>query len=851
MPTTHRAFLLFPRSATRSVIHPSTARVAGGVFLFGFLCAFLLLVPSLAAQRQLSGTVIDGETGEPLQFANIWVKGSQKGTTSDREGRFTLPLETGEHRVTASYIGYRSETKTVSMPATEEVRFVLRSSAFEMPQVEVTPGDNPALRIIRRAIEMKELRRKRLQNYSLTSHSKVLARVRGALDGMMESSGNETRVTVGIGGGEDDTTALADSTRSLPIILETQTEAWWAAPDRYKEIITARKQSAMIPSQGNLLISQFFIVDFSADDFRFNERTPVPGPISERGLRSYYYRLLGTTTLDDTKIYQIEITALDENDPLFEGLIYIADSTYALSMVDVHLNEAALPTMFSSLSFKQHFRLFDGEFWQPVDVVFDAEVSVPIVNIGIGIEGFSVLQDWRINQQINEDFFDRTRIKVLEEADTRDSTYWAANAKIPSTDEEQRAYLRADSVKIAMDSTKYDVGFMNILTGGTTGSDAVNVRYFGLVGLYHFNKIAGHSLAGDFSLSMPDLPLQWLTASAGYGFNDERMKWSLSGGVRILETPRLQLTARRLVELGFIDQGDDPLGTDGTTLASLLLKYDPHDYFYRNSWSVGASYDLLMLFPLSMSLSRNQYLNAFNNSNESIFRRDWRYRDNPAINEGNILSVYGEMTLDARDFIDNAGEIRRFGSRNHVPTIGLGWQRADIEGAEWNYLIWIARLEGSFDLGLAGSFGYRLAANIADGALATQSLYNLLGSMDYIADGRRFRTLGFREFGGDRRVTAMFTYNLRDWLFRASGLPLLAGSGIGLELFASGGYTTMTDATRALQRVPVAEAKLPFWEAGFGLDNILGLFRIDFGWRLNHFREGRNFFFGVSLGGVL
>ena len=816
------------------------------------LFLFLLVITPLSAQHRLIGTVRDAETGEALQFANVWVKGSHTGTTSDREGRFTLVLEAGEQRIVASYIGYRSQTKTVRMPSQDALEFVLQPGTIEMPQVEVTPGDNPALRIIRKAIEMKEQRKARLKNYSLTSHSKLLARIEGALEGMMDADGGSAKITVGVGGEQTDSTATADSAGSpLPIILETQTEAWWAAPDRYKEIITARKQSAMIPSQGNILISQFFIIDFSADDFRFNDRSPVPGPISERGLDSYYYRLVGETVLDDTKIYQIEISALSESDPLLEGMIYIADSTYALSMVDLHLNEAALPTLFSSLSFKQHFRLFDGEFWQPVDIVFDAGIDIPIVNIGVDIEGFSVLQDWRINQQINEDFFDRTRIKVLKEADERDSTYWAANAKIPTTELEQRAYRRADSVKAQLDSAKYSVELMNILTGGTTGSDDFRVTFPGLLELYHFNKVEGHALDGGLSFSMPELPLRWISAYAGYGFNDERLKWSVNGGFRLFDNPSLQIVGQRQFILTFIDNNSNPLGTTGTTLSSMLLKYDPHDYFYEDSWDVGMSYDLFLLFPVSATVGRTKYFNAENHSNESIFRRDWRYRDNPAINEGSIFSVYGEASLDARDFIDNAGEIRRFGSRNHVPLVGVGWNRADIEGSEWDYISWRARLNGSFDFGVAGSFGYRLAADGADGPLATQSLYNLQGSMNYIADPGRFRTLGFREFGGDRRVTALFTYDLRDWLFRASGIPLLKDSGIGLELFASGGWTTMTGATRALQRVPVVEAKTPFWEAGFGLGNIFGLFRVDFGWRLNHFREGRNFFFGVNLGGLL
>lgn len=849
-----------PAHTVHSVLNAHTNHPSSTMQLFPFPLRLIILplllivcMQELAAQHRLTGAVRDAETGEPLQFANVWVRGSNKGTTTDRDGHFTLSLASGEYTVVASYIGYSSRSRVVQLPGDAELDFTLRQRTYEMESVTVTPGDNPALRIIRKAIEMKELRRSRLRNYRLTSHSKLLVRVSGLGDGSVEGSAEGDRVTLGFGiDDEKDSTARSDSTeQSLPIILETQTTAYWAAPDRYKEIINARKQSAVIPARANIMISEFFIVDFSADEFRFSDRVPVPGPISNRGLSSYYYRLIGTTALDSTKIYQIEISALSDNDPLFEGMIYIADSTYALSMVDLHLNEAAMPQFFKSLAFMQHFRLFDGEFWQPVDVVVDGRIRIPIVNLGIGIEGFSVLQDWRINQPINEEFFDRTRIKVLKEADERDSVYWMQNAKIPSTSEEQRAYVRADSVKTWFDSTRYAVTFNNFISGGTTGSEAAEFTFPGLIEMYHFNRVEGHAARGEFSLRMPKSPLRSIIAGAGYGFSDERLKWHIGAGASLLNSPALDIFANRYHGLGFIDADSDPLGALGTTIASLLWKYDPHDYFCRDGWSASLHYDPFMLFPMSVSFQCDNFFNVLKNTDQSIFRKDWLYRDNPPINEGSILSVSGEVTLDARDFIDNAGELSRFGSRNRVPVVGLGWHEADLEDRKWNFMTWRARLHGEYNIGLLGIFSYRLAADAADGALPTQMLFNLQGSINYESDTRRFRTLEFREFGGDRRVTARFAYSFRDWLFRAIGVPLLESSGIGLELFASGGWTTMTDATRALQTVSVSEAKQPFWEAGFGLDNIFGLLRLDFGWRLNHFREGRNFFSGINAGVLL
>ncbi len=812
--------------------------------------AFLLLISvPIFAQQRITGTVFDAGSGEPLQFANVWVEDSHTGTTTDRNGRFTLQLRPGSHRIVASYIGYTSRTQTVQLPSAEELTFRLPQVSIEMPTVEFSPDDNPALRIIRRAIAAKEARTERLQNYSLTSHSKLRVYVRGALESMMSSSGSSVSITATVGSDDDSTAATEiDSTgRPLPILLESQTEAWWAKPDRYKEIVKARKQSAMIPSQANLMISAFFIVDFSRDEFQLSEGVPVPGPISERGLDTYYYRLLGETTLDDSKLHMIEFYPLSESDPGFKGKIFIADSSYSLSMVDLEVNEAAMPDFFDTIAFKQHFRRFEDDFWMPVDVVVDAGIDISIVDVQIEIEGLSVLQDYHINEQINEDFFDRTRIKVLPEADERDSAYWVANQKIPNTDEEKRAYLKADTVKLQMDSASYRVGMTDFITGGTTGSDDAQFTFPGLLSLYRYNRVEGHALDGDLRLSMPHFPLRVLNAGGGYGFDDERFKYRISAWATFFSSPALWLGVERHYERDFIDSRYDPAGELFVTLFNLIDRYDYRDYFYRDGWSATLSYDPLMLFPTSLRFADDRYYNAHTVGDWSIFNTDREYRSNPPVNEGRIRSVTGTLQFDDRDFIDNAGEISRFGSRNHTPTLLAGWHDVDIEGTQWNILSLGARLDGRFNLGLTGETSYRLAGDYTGDALPAQMLYNLQGSMNWLTWPNRFRTLGFREFGGDRRVTAYFSHNFRDWLFRASHIPLLKDSGWSLRLFASGGWTQMSPETRVLQTVDVRETGPVFWEAGFSVENILSIFRLELAWRLNHFRDGENFYIGLGI----
>ncbi len=814
----------------------------------------LFSIFSLHAQHRLSGRVTDAGSSEALPYANIRVDGTHSGTTTDKSGRFVLPLNAGEHVLIVSYMGYTSKRQHVTIPHAEELFISLRPSTIELPEVTVTPGDNPALRIIRKAIEMKERQKEKLRNYSLTSHSKLVINLSGISFGGAEA--DENKVTVSGKTDDTDTTTTdtdstrVDSTRTrLPVILETQTEAYWAAPDRYKEIVTARKQSAFLPAQGNIMISAFFITDFSRDELNFSSKAPIIGPISEAGLDAYYYRLLGTTSIDSTKIYQIEISPLRDSDPLLGGTIYIADETYALSMVDVRLNDAAMPGMFDTLAFRQNFRLIDDDFWMPADVIVLAVASIPIFNIGLKVDGISVLQDYMINKEINEEFFDRTRIKVLKEADERDSTYWIETQKIPNTDDEVKAYVIADSIKIALDSTRYDVNVSTVFGGGLTGSENMEFRYPGLFTLYHFNRVEGHALSGEFSTTFPKSPLHRVWAEAGYGFSDKRIKYSVGTSFEVFSSPALALGMSRYYKSDYIDSDGDPTPVGIMTLLSWIDKYDYRDFFYRDGWSAWVNYDPWILFPMNLRVARDGFYNAKVNSEWSVFNRDESYRANPPINEGSILSVSGRLSLDTRDLLDNAGEIMRIGRRNHVPTFGAGLHRIDLASGAWDVKTYFGDLSGMFDFGIPGVFSYGFTGEYADGALPTQMLFNLRGGIEFLTAGRGFRTLDFREFGGDSRVTARFTYSFRDWLFRWLRVPFLRDTGWELDFFANGGWTSMRDETARLQTVPVSEAKVPFWEAGFGIDGILTIFRVDMAWRLNHFRPGRNVFIG--LGGAV
>ena len=83
----------------------------------------------LFAQVEISGTVTDKKTGDPLVGVNVLVEGTRIGAASDLEGRFTFTY-TGRDafRLVVSYVGY----KTIKQDMTSGGR--LSGLTFEMDE---------------------------------------------------------------------------------------------------------------------------------------------------------------------------------------------------------------------------------------------------------------------------------------------------------------------------------------------------------------------------------------------------------------------------------------------------------------------------------------------------------------------------------------------------------------------------------------------------------------------------------------------------------------------------------------------------------------------------------------------
>ncbi|WP_366185531.1 TonB-dependent receptor [Flavobacterium ovatum] len=104
------------------------------------LCSILFIMPSMIAQttiKNVSGVVMN-QKGETLIGASIAIKGTNIGTITDVNGKFTLPLSTVKSPIIIiSFIGFN--TKEVS-PTSQNLKITLTENSNELLEVIVQVG---------------------------------------------------------------------------------------------------------------------------------------------------------------------------------------------------------------------------------------------------------------------------------------------------------------------------------------------------------------------------------------------------------------------------------------------------------------------------------------------------------------------------------------------------------------------------------------------------------------------------------------------------------------------------------------------------------------------------------------
>ena len=147
----------------------------------GLFLSFLLLLISISAFSQhktmISGKVLSTEK-TTMDFATVYLKGTNYGGTTNEEGIYHLQAPAGEYTLVVSAIGYKTVEKPVKLMRGERTKMnvVISPQATELDEVVVV--SNGVTRLKRSAFNAVALDTKALQN-STQNLSEALAQAPG------------------------------------------------------------------------------------------------------------------------------------------------------------------------------------------------------------------------------------------------------------------------------------------------------------------------------------------------------------------------------------------------------------------------------------------------------------------------------------------------------------------------------------------------------------------------------------------------------------------------------------------------------------------------------------------------
>ena len=245
---------------------------------------------------------------------------------------------------------------------------------------------------------------------------------------------------------------------------------------------------------------------------------------------------------------------------------------------------------------------------------------------------------------------------------------------------------------------------------------------------------------------------------AGYGLKEKKARYQLGLDRWLFNNREYRFEiGGKIYDL--TDSRDEwLLSTNENSLTSILVKDDYHDFYGRSGYEVHISQNFSIFLKGTLAYRNEKYESVNRNTNWSLFDNDEKFRENPAIDEGNMRSIYGEIYLDTRDNIQVPrkgwfGLLTVESSRKGAFNSDFSFNQYSLELRRYQYFGYRERID------------IRLKLGSSEGVLPLQKRYQIGG----LSTLRGYR---YKAFQGDRMFLMNFEYNLNPKVFSTDMLFL-------------------------------------------------------------------------------
>lgn len=463
--------------------------------------AVVSLVAWSSYAQSISGSIRD-ENGNPIPFANIFVKETGGGTSADDRGKYFLSIDPGVYNVVISSMGFQSVTVPLIVRDNPIVRdFKLYSSTVQLEEIEIRARRrDPAYEIMQHASDNKNSFLSQAESF----RTHIYLRASENVD-QKKKKHEEDPEPLDQSMEPPDPLAEArkkEEARLAKInLVELQLTLNYKYPNHYKEERTAFKSYG---SRAGLFIPVFHQTDFNfyrnLVDLEGISEIPIISPLSSMAILSYRFKLEETLKEGGQTVYRIRVTPRKTGDATVRGFVFINDGLWNINRLDLTVHKGAL-RFYDDFTIRQRYKEMQEGFWIPYRQEFDYRTrSGSRLFTGNTV---MVYTEYERDYPFPPHFFGNEVAVTTAEAYKRDTTYWNRSRPEPLEGDQKKVIAYRDSLDAIHKSKKYldsvETAFNRVTLGevlyhgvGFRNDEKKSFVYLPpLIGLIDFSVIGG------------------------------------------------------------------------------------------------------------------------------------------------------------------------------------------------------------------------------------------------------------------------------------------------------------------------------------------------------------------------
>ncbi|MCF0199882.1 MAG: carboxypeptidase-like regulatory domain-containing protein [Bacteroidales bacterium] len=762
----------------------------------------------------IKGKVTDEQNRQPLAFVNIVVNDGLTGGMSDIDGKYEITCSEPIKRIKFSYLGYQTKEQEIGKN-TEKLNVALTPIQYELEEVTVNAGENPAHRIIDSVmVHRAENNPNHLASYTYSIYDKMVFTIDSTSLGTMDT----TSAT------QSDILNLFSNilNKNDLMVMETSSEVLFMAPDKSKQNVTGTKIAGVKDPTFIYLVSSMQSVSF------YEEKVNIVGtnylnPLSEGSKKRYFFNIESITPLGEgDSLYVVSFHPYkDQNFDGLTGNLYINSDGWALQSVKA---EPAKAGGLFTVSIQQLYEKVEGQ-WFPkqfntnlvfpsIGVSMDEKTVLPMAAIGK-----SYVTDIRINPDIDKKAFSELAIEVDPNAAYRNDDFWIAR-RIDSLNQRTLATYHF------MDSITQGNNIMDVALGMVTEVAQNGYLPLGIINL-DLSKIINISGYRGFYIGLganTSKRLSRLVSLDLYGGYWTRLKeFDYGGGVTLDLYPRKQTK----LSLSYVNKSD-VIGAFNDMQESyrLLVQKDFKYQFFENIYARKRGGNL------KFESRVGRYLKVFLTA-EMVTKRyleHYYYRDTTeCIDKANYLTTelrlryaYGEKFIGTPEGIQSLG--------TNYPVVWFGWIHSfkGVWDCRYSYDKFKLQVEKQFYTKKLGVSSILLQAGLATEGAPVVETFDLIGTKTKVSlyAPTSFCTMHCDEFFCDRFAALFLSHNFSGTLWHPKSswfkpqLILITNLGWG-DMHRAKGQEQGNSKTMEKEYNKIKTMEKGYYESGFIVEGIV------------------------------